>query len=90
MHEPHTITESDLREAHQAAGTLVSEEFRPYLPGRLLPVLLAKFRDDVAERLGMDLPLLPQRPPLRAALPRTVGRPRWRAGCRGAGDRGDR
>ena len=67
MHEPDTITESDLREAHQAAGTLASEEFRPYLPGRLLPVLLAKFRDDVAGRLGMDLPPLPQRPPARAA-----------------------
>jgi hypothetical protein len=67
MHEPDTITESDLREAHRAAGTLASEQYRPYLPGRLLPVLLAKFRDDVAERLGMDLPPLPQRPPVRPA-----------------------
>jgi hypothetical protein len=68
MHRPGKITDSDLREAHQAAGTLAPEEYRPYLPGRLLPMLLAKLRDDTAEALGMDLPPLPQRPPVRPAM----------------------
>jgi hypothetical protein len=40
---------------------LISERFRSYLPGRMLPMLLVKFRDDVAESLGMELPPLPQR-----------------------------
>ncbi|MGH3232504.1 MAG: hypothetical protein ACRDOH_04455 [Streptosporangiaceae bacterium] len=39
---------------------LISERFRSYLRGRMLPMLLGKFRDDVAESLGMELPL-PQR-----------------------------
>lgn len=29
--------------------------------GRMLPMLIGKFRDDVAESLGMELPPLPQR-----------------------------
>jgi hypothetical protein len=65
-----TLTEvrpDDLREAHEAAGVVASERYRPYLPGRLLPVLVARFRDDVAEALGMELPPLPQRAPVRAA-----------------------
>jgi hypothetical protein len=67
MRELSNFSDSDLREAHQAADTLASESYRPYLPGRLLPLLLAKFRDDLAEALGMELPPLPQRPPVRPA-----------------------
>jgi hypothetical protein len=58
-------TDDVLREAHAAASTLVSDRHRSYLPGRLLPLLVEKFRDDVAEALGMKLPALPQRPPVR-------------------------
>ena len=61
------FTDSDLRDAHAAADVAASETFRPYLPGRLLPVLVARFRDDTAEALGMELPSLPKRPPVRAA-----------------------
>ncbi|MCW2930959.1 MAG: hypothetical protein JWM19_1921 [Actinomycetia bacterium] len=67
MRIPAKFTDSDLREAHEAADVVASEKFRPYLPGRLLPVLVARFRDDAAEALGMQLPPLPQRPPTRAA-----------------------
>ena len=55
------MTPDELREAHCAADTLVSEKFRGYLPGRMLPMLVGKFRDDMAEALGMELPPLPQR-----------------------------
>jgi hypothetical protein len=65
---PGKFTDSDLREAHAAAGVVASERFRPYLPGRLLPVLVARYRDDLAEALGVELPpLLLRRPPVRAA-----------------------
>jgi hypothetical protein len=67
MRMPATFTDSDLRDAHAAAGVVASEVFRPYLPGRLLPVLVGRFRDDAAEALGMELPPLPRRPPVRAA-----------------------
>ena len=46
------------RGAHK---TLISERFRSYLPGRMLPMLLEKFHDDVAESLGMELPPLSRR-----------------------------
>jgi hypothetical protein len=55
------MTTDELREAHDAADTLISERFRPYLPGRMLPMLLGKFRDDLAEALAIPLPELPQR-----------------------------
>ena len=55
------VRPEELREAHDAANTLISERFRSYLPGRMLPMLLGKFRDDVAESLGMELPPLPRR-----------------------------
>src|SRR5258708_22440710 len=67
MRKPAKFTDSDLRDAHAAADVAASETFRPYLPGRLLPVLVARFRDDTAEALGMELPSLPKRPPVRAA-----------------------
>jgi hypothetical protein len=66
---PAEFSASDLREAHDAADVLASEKFRPYLPGRLLLVLVARFRDDTAEALGLKLPPLPKRPPARAARP---------------------
>ncbi len=65
MKIPKDTTNDALREAHDAADTLVSDRYRSYLPGRLLPLLVEKFRDDVAEALGMRLPPLPQRPSVR-------------------------
>jgi len=60
------MTPGQLRKAHHAADTLVSDRFRPYLPGHLLPLLVGKFRDDVAEALGkVVLPPLPRRLPIR-------------------------
>jgi hypothetical protein len=61
MRAPTEARPEVLREAHDAADTLISERFRSYLPGRMLPMLLGKFRDDVAESLGMELPPLPRR-----------------------------
>jgi hypothetical protein len=61
MRAPTEARPEELREAHDAADTLISERFRSYLPGRMLPMLLGKFRDDVAESLGMELPPLPRR-----------------------------
>jgi hypothetical protein len=70
MRAPTEVRTEELREAHDAADTLISERFRSYLPGRMLPMLLGKFRDDIAESLGMQLPPLPRRPgPVRAAKP---------------------
>src|SRR6185437_2658862 len=43
------------------AGPSAPPGYRSYLPGRMLPMLLGKFRDDVAESLEMELPPLPQR-----------------------------
>jgi hypothetical protein len=65
MRIPAEMTPGQLKEAHDAADTLASEKFRPYLPGRLLPLLVARFRDDVTEALGLPLPTLPQRAPVR-------------------------
>jgi hypothetical protein len=67
MRIPAKFTDSDLTDAHAAAVVVASEEFRPYLPGRLLAMLVARFRDDAAEALGMELPPLPRRPPARLA-----------------------
>jgi hypothetical protein len=61
MRAPTEVRPEELREAHDAADTLISERFRSYLPGRMLPMLLEKFHDDVAESLSMELPPLPQR-----------------------------
>ena len=61
MRAPTEVRPEVLREAHDAADTLISERFRSYLPGRMLLMLLGKFRDDVAESLGMELPPLPRR-----------------------------
>jgi signal transduction histidine kinase len=62
MHAAKTAAD-DLRDAYAAADVLVSEAFRKYLftSGRLLPVLVARFRDDMAEALGMELPEIPRR-----------------------------
>jgi hypothetical protein len=69
MRIPATFTDSDLMDAYAAADVVASEAFRPYLPGRLLPLLVARFRDDVAEALGMELPPLRSRPSARVAKP---------------------
>jgi hypothetical protein len=61
MRAPTEVRPDELREAHDATDTLISERFRSCLPGRMLPMLLGKFRDDVAESLGMELPPLPRR-----------------------------
>jgi hypothetical protein len=59
MRAPAKITPGELEDARHAVETLISERFRSYLPGRILPMLLGRFRDDVAESL--ELPALPQR-----------------------------
>ena len=70
MRAPTEVRPEELREAHDAADTLISERFRSYLPGRMLPMLLGKFRDDVAESLGMELLPLPWRSgPIKAVKP---------------------
>jgi hypothetical protein len=61
MRAPAEMTSDELREAHHTADTLISEKFRSYLPGRMLPMLLERFRDDTAEAMGMEPPPLPQR-----------------------------
>jgi hypothetical protein len=67
MRVPTEVTPDDLREAHDVADTLTSETFRSYLPGRMLPMLVGRFRDELGEALGMPLPELPQRSgPVRA------------------------
>lgn len=60
MRAPTEVRPEEPRQAHAAADTLISERFRSYLPGRMLPVLLGKFRDDVAESTLVDDPLLPE------------------------------
>ncbi len=63
MHAAKMSTADDLRDAHEAADVLISEPYRKYLftSGRLLPVLVWRFRDDLAEALGMELPEIPRR-----------------------------
>jgi hypothetical protein len=39
MRAPAEARPEELREAHDAADTLISERFRSYLPGRMLPML---------------------------------------------------
>lgn len=61
------LTKDQLTEAHDSAGKLISERYRSYLPGRLLSLLLSRYRDDLAEALGTPLPPLPHRAgPVRA------------------------
>jgi hypothetical protein len=60
MRAPAEMTIDELQEAHRAADVLISEKFRSYLPGRMLPMLLGRFRDDMAEAMGMELPPLPR------------------------------
>ena len=67
MRIPASMTDDELREAHHAADTLTADKYRPYLPGRLLPMLLSSFRDDLVQKLGMELPPLPQRSAVTAA-----------------------
>jgi hypothetical protein len=67
MRAPAEMTSDELREAIAAADTLLSEKFRPclHLSGRLLPVLVARFSDEVTEATGGELPPLPRRQPGR-------------------------
>jgi hypothetical protein len=61
------LTKDQLTEAHDSADKLLSEKYRSYLPGRLLSLLLGRYRDDLAEALRMPLPELPHRAgPVRA------------------------
>jgi hypothetical protein len=57
------MTPDDLRDAHAAADVLIGPQYRPYLhtSGRLLPALVWRLRDDLAEALGMELPEIPRR-----------------------------
>jgi hypothetical protein len=52
MRMPARFSDSGLRDARDAAGVVASGRFRACLPGRLLPVLVARLRDDAAEALG--------------------------------------
>jgi hypothetical protein len=61
MRAPNEVRPEELRGAHDAAHMLIGERFRIYLPGRMLPMLLEKFRDDTAEFPSKELPPLPQR-----------------------------
>ena len=38
MRAPTEVRPEELREARDAADTLISERFRSYLPGRMLPM----------------------------------------------------
>ena len=61
------LTKDQLTEAYDSADKLISEKYRSYLPGRLLPLLLGRYRDDLAAALGIPLPELPHRAgPVRA------------------------
>ena len=61
------LPKDQLTEAHDSSDKLISEKYRSYLPGRLLPMLLGRYRDDLAAALGMPLPELPHRAgPVRA------------------------
>jgi hypothetical protein len=55
------LTKDQLTQAHDSADMLISEKYRSYLPGRLLPLLLGRYRDDAADALGLPLPELPHR-----------------------------
>ena len=55
------LTKDQLTEAHDSADKLIGEKYRSYLPGRLLPLLLSRYRDDLAEALCIPLPDLPHR-----------------------------
>lgn len=55
------LTKDQLTEAHDSANKMISEKYRSYLPGRLLSLLLGRYRDDLAEALRMPLPELPHR-----------------------------
>lgn len=55
------LTKDQLTEAHDSADKLISEKYRSYLPGRLLSLLLSRYRDNLAEALSMPLPELPHR-----------------------------
>lgn len=55
------LSESQLKELKAKADRLLSERYRSYLPGRMLAVLLSKYRDDLAEALGVKPPEIPQR-----------------------------
>lgn len=50
-----------LQEIKTKADLLLSEKHRGYLPGRMLAMLLGRYRDDVTEALGLPVPPLPQR-----------------------------
>jgi hypothetical protein len=50
------MTADEQQEARDAADTLVSERLRSYLPGHMLSMLLGKFRDDLADAMGMERP----------------------------------
>jgi hypothetical protein len=63
MHAAKMSTADDLRDAHEAADVLISESYRKYLftSGRLLPVLVGRFRDDMAEALDQERLEIPKR-----------------------------
>jgi hypothetical protein len=55
------LTPEQLTQIKDNADKLLSEKYRSYLPGRMLAMLLSRYRDDVAEALGQESPELPRR-----------------------------
>lgn len=55
------LTPEQLTQIKDNADKLLSEKYRSYLPGRMLAMLLSRYRDDLAEALGQEPPELPRR-----------------------------
>jgi hypothetical protein len=55
------LSKTQLADIRDQAELLISEKHRGYLPDRLFPVLLSRYRDDVTEAMGQPSPPLPQR-----------------------------
>lgn len=54
------LTPEQLAQIRESAETLLSERYRAYVPGGLLPMMIGRFRDDAAEALGIPLADPPQ------------------------------
>lgn len=55
------LTPDQLAQARKSADTMLSGKYRNYLPGRMLAMLLSRYRDDMAEELGQEPLELPKR-----------------------------
>lgn len=55
------LTRDQLTQARSSADMMLSEKYRSYLPGRMLALLVSRYRDDVADALHEERPELPAR-----------------------------